>query len=203
MKVIARGAEATIEEGVWHGRKVVVKRRLEKTYRAKELDQSLRAARTKSEALLMTQARRSGVRTPLIYDIDLKGCSIVMEFIEGQTAKALLQESAQRESLATLIGAGVGRLHKANIVHGDLTTSNIIFPDAGTPCFVDFGLGEKSQELEKKGVDMHLLKEALGSAHSHFPGLYDCVVSAYLKEYKEGKPVLRIVEEIQKRGRYT
>jgi tRNA A-37 threonylcarbamoyl transferase component Bud32 len=166
MKVIARGAEATIEEGVWHGRKVVVKRRLEKTYRAKELDQSLRAARTKSEALLMTQARRSGVRTPLIYDIDLKGCSIVMEFIEGQTAKALL-------------------------------------PDAGTPCFVDFGLGEKSQELEKKGVDMHLLKEALGSAHSHFPGLYDCVVSAYLKEYKEGKPVLRIVEEIQKRGRYT
>ena len=179
MSEIARGAEAILTKGIWHERNVIIKERVKKGYRVDSLDTKLRASRTKSEANLMRLARDCGVRTPLIFDIDLVECRIVMEFASGPTAKAVLEDSDARLELAGQIGSGVGKLHAADIIHGDLTTSNIIMKDE--PVFIDFGLGEKSQELEKKGVDLHLLKEALDSAHSRFPELYDAVVSAYLE----------------------
>jgi Kae1-associated kinase Bud32 len=200
--VIARGAEAVIRKDIWHSRPAVFKERVSKTYRLKELDTRLRGSRTKSEAQLMFQARKAGVRTPLVYDIDLHSCTIVMEFLEGLTAKMVLQDLPNRMKLAYAIGQRVGRLHRADIIHGDLTTSNIIF-QGQEPCFIDFGLGEKSIEIEKKGVDMHLLKEALSSAHSEHNDLYSAVACGYVEEYPEGEKVLDLVEEIEKRGRYT
>ncbi len=201
-EIIARGAEAVLTKGEWHRRSVIMKERISKSYRAADLDRRLRQSRTKAEAMLMAKAREAGVRTPLIYDIDLAKCIIVMEFLEGLTAKKVLQELPNREQLAMEIGRKVARLHRADIIHGDLTTSNIIFqgPD---PCFIDFGLGERSQELEKKGVDMHLLKEALSSAHSEFDGLYDAVACGYVECYPEGEKVLALVDEIESRGRYN
>jgi len=201
-EVIARGAEAVLTKGTWHCRPVVVKERVTKAYRVAELDRRLRQSRTKSEAMLMAKAREAGVRTPLIYDIDLAKCVIVMEFLEGLTAKTVLQDLPNREQLAMDIGRKVARLHRADIIHGDLTTSNIIF-QGQEPCFIDFGLGERSGEMEKKGVDMHLLKEALSSAHSEFECLYDAVACGYVEEYPEGEKVLALVEEIESRGRYT
>ena len=200
--VIARGAEAVLTRGIWHERVVVIKERIVKSYRVAELDTRLRQSRTRSEAQLMAQARAAGVRTPVIYDIDMGKCIIVMEFLEGLTAKMVLQDLPNREHLAIAIGRRVGRLHAADIVHGDLTTSNIIF-QGQEPCFIDFGLGEKSQEMEKKGVDMHLLKEALSSAHSEHEGLFDAVACGYVEEYPEGERVLALVEEIEGRGRYN
>jgi Kae1-associated kinase Bud32 len=200
--IIARGAEAVIRRDVWHSRPVVFKERVSKAYRLKELDARLRSSRTKSETQLMFQARKAGVRTPLVYDIDLESCTIAMEFLEGLSAKMVLQDLPNRMSLAHAIGQRVGRLHRADIIHGDLTTSNIIF-QGQEPCFIDFGLGEKSHEIEKKGVDMHLLKEALSSAHSEHAELYDAVACGYVEEYPEGEKVLDLVEEIEKRGRYT
>jgi len=201
-EVIARGAEAVLTRGTWHSRPVVVKDRIPKTYRKPELDTRLREARTRSESQLMAHARRAGVRTPLIYDIDMGKCIIVMEFIEGIIAKMVLQELPNRKELAMAIGRQVGKLHRADIVHGDLTTSNIIF-QGQEPCFIDFGLGERSQEMEKKGVDMHLLKEALSSAHSEHSELYHAVACGYVDTYPEGERVLALVEEIEGRGRYT
>lgn len=202
MSVLAQGAEAIIRRDTWHGREVVVKERVKKAYRSAILDKRLRNSRVKAEAQLMSQARKAGVMTPLIYDIDLDSSSITMEFVEGSTAKHLLQESENRNDLARQIGLCVGRLHRADIVHGDLTTSNMILND-GDFYFIDFGLGEKSSESEKKGVDMHLLKEALESAHSEHLELYEHVAQAYLEEYPEGGKILELVKEIEKRGRYT
>ncbi|MFO7618643.1 MAG: KEOPS complex kinase/ATPase Bud32 [Thermoplasmata archaeon] len=200
--IIARGAEAVLTKGTWHGRPVIIKERIAKTYRVGELDIRLRLSRTRSEAQLMAQARAAGVRTPLVYDIDQAKCVIVMEFLEGLTAKAVLQELPNREQLAMEIGRKVSLLHRSDIIHGDLTTSNIIF-QGQEPCFIDFGLGERSQELERKGVDMHLLKEALGSAHSEHEGLFHAVACGYVEGYPEGERVLALVEEIESRGRYT
>ena len=200
--IIARGAEALIRTGEWHGRPIISKERVVKAYRLKELDARLRSSRTKSEAQLMFQARKAGVRTPLVYDIDLQTCTIVMEFLEGLSAKTVLQDLPNRMKMAHTIGQRVGRLHRADIIHGDLTTSNIIF-QGQEPCFIDFGLGEKSHEIEKKGVDMHLLKEALSSAHSEHEGLYTAVACGYVEGYPDGEKVLHLVEEIEKRGRYT
>ena len=199
--IIAQGAEAKIHRGQWHGREVIIKERVSKAYRPRELDTRLRNSRLKAEAQLISQARKAGVRTPLIYDIDLEKSSITMEFIDGPIAKTVLQNSPDREELAKTIGQSIGKLHNADLIHGDLTTSNMIFLN-NEPCFIDFGLGEKSPEPEKKGVDMHLLKEALSSAHSEFSGLYEIMASAYEKEYAEGKRILKLVHEIEKRGRY-
>ena len=199
--MIAQGAEAKIHRGQWHGREVIIKERVSKAYRPKELDSRLRNSRMKAEAQLMSQARKAGVRTPLIFDIDLENSSMTMEFIDGPTAKKMLDESPDREELARAIGQRIGRLHNADLIHGDLTTSNMLFLDK-EPCFIDFGLGEKSQELEKKGVDIHLLKEALSSAHSEHAGLYEIMTEAYVSEYSGGKKILKVVEDIEKRGRY-
>jgi len=201
MTLMARGAEATIRRGEWHSRPAVIKERVPKGYRAKELDSRLRASRTRSEAQLMALARGAGVCTPLIFDVDLTSCSITMEYLDGRTAKEVLKDSPDRREMAGLIGSRVGRLHAQDIIHGDLTTSNIIFK-AGEPCFIDFGLGERSREPEKKGVDMHLLKEALGSAHSEHEGLFDAVARGYVSEYPEGSQILKLVGEIEQRGRY-
>ena len=147
----------------------------------------------------------------MIYDIDLEKSSITMEFIDGPTAKQLLDDSSEREELAASIGNRIGRLHNADLIHGDLTTSNMLFLGIGQgsdehcyaePCFIDFGLGEKSPEPEKKGVDLHLLKVALSSAHSEFADLYEIMSSAYANEYSQGKKILKVVEDIEKRGRY-
>lgn len=211
MTIIAQGAEAIIHRGQWHGREVIIKERISKAYRPKELDIRLRNSRLKAEALLLSQARKAGVRTPLIYDIDLEKSAITMEFINAPTAKKVLDDSPERNELAASIGEKIGKLHNADLIHGDLTTSNMLFIDGEQgsnenclpePCFIDFGLGEKSPEPEKKGVDMHLLKEALSSAHSLHPGLYEIMASAYEKEYSEGKKILKIVEDIERRGRY-
>ena len=199
--IIAQGAEAKIHRGQWHGREVIIKERVSKAYRPKELDTRLRNSRLKAEAQLISQARKVGVRTPLIYDIDLANSSMTMEFIDGPIAKSMLQNSDERETLAASIGQRIGKLHNAHLIHGDLTTSNMLFLNK-EPCFIDFGLGEKSPEPEKKGVDMHLLKEALRSAHSEHSGLYEIMASAYEKEYPDGKRILKLVEEIEKRGRY-
>lgn len=201
MTLIAQGAEAVIRKASWHSRPVVVKERVPKAYRAKELDSRLRSARTRSEAQLMAYARKAGIITPLIFDVDITSCSITMEFVEGPTAKTVLQDSPERLDMANIIGSRVGRLHKADVIHGDLTTSNIIFRGR-EPCFIDFGLGERSTEQEKKGVDLHLLKEALGSAHSEHAGLFAAVADGYVSEYPEGGQILKLVEEIEQRGRY-
>ena len=139
---------------------------------------------------------------PIIYDVYVANSKMVMQHVKGRTAKEILQASNDRMEHAKAVGKNTGLLHTNDIVHGDLTTSNMIF--AGEELyFIDFGLGEKSAEDEKKGVDLHLLKEAVDSAHSEFPGLYDAIIEGYLAAYPDGGKIVSLVGEIEKRGRYS
>ena len=199
---VKRGAEATITRGEWRGRQVVAKERLPKAYRDPSLDKHLRISRTRREASLMAEARKYGVLTPLVYDIDIVNSIIVMEYIEGELAKDIIQNSGDRNEIARMIGRSVGVLHSKGLVHGDLTTSNMMVQN-GKIYLIDFGLGERSQEPEKMGVDLHLLKEAMDSAHSQFPELFDHISRGYLETYENGKKILAIVADIEKRGRYS
>ena len=69
--------------------------------------------------------------------------------------------------------------------------------------FIDFGLGEKNSEIEAKGVDLHVLMEAIESTHSKYSKCFEYVLEGYRKEYK-GNPehVINKIDEIVKRGRY-
>jgi Kae1-associated kinase Bud32 len=186
------------------GRAVVTKQRVVKGYRHPVLDRSLQAFRIKNEVRLMFEARSAGIAVPVIYSVDLAGNKIVMEEIQGMRVKDALEEMPvdQAEKVCRKIGEIAGRLHANDIVHGDLTTSNMLL-DGERIVLIDFSLGSKSSELEDKGVDMHLLEEAFHSAHYRRAGLHDSVKDSYLKAYDGGADVLRKVKEIEKRGRYT
>ncbi|PMB74925.1 Kae1-associated kinase Bud32, partial [Candidatus Bathyarchaeota archaeon] len=205
--LMKKGAEASLYLTRWHGRKVVIKKRLPKKYRPPQLDERIRIYRTIHEPQLMSEAKKAGVPTPTIFLVDVNEASIIMEFIEGIQVKQLLSKitKSERENICRKIGALIGKLHARGIIHGDLTTSNMILTDEGKIYFVDFGLGEKTRELEAIGVDLHLMKRALQSTHFRFTEeCFDAVIEGYSKVLgaKNTKGVLEKVKEIERRGRY-
>jgi len=206
--LIKKGAEANLYLARWHGRKVVIKKRLAKKYRPPKLDKHIRTYRTVHEPRLIHEAKKAGVPTPIIFMVDLKKTTIIMEFIEGKQIKQLLNEISKdkREKLCMEIGELVGKLHNYGIIHGDLTTSNMILTSEGKIFFVDFGLGEKTKELEARGVDLHLLKRALQSTHFGFADeCFKAVIEGYSRIVgaDAAKRVLDKVREIERRGRYV
>jgi TP53 regulating kinase-like protein len=206
--LIKKGAEASLYLTDWHGRKVIMKKRLPKKYRPSKLDEHIRTYRTIHEPQLMHEAKKAGVPTPTIFLVDLKNATIIMEFIEGKQVKQLLSEvtKSERQSLCLKIGELIGRLHEYGIIHGDLTTSNMILDSEGKIFFVDFGLGEKTKELEARGVDLHLMKRALQSTHFRFTEeCFDAVIRGYSKVLgaETVKSILDKIKEIERRGRYV
>ena len=205
--LVKKGAEASLFLEDWQDRKVIMKHRLPKKYRLPEIDEKIRIYRTIHESILLHSAKEAGVPTPTIFLVDLTESNIVMEFVEGKQVKHILDElsSEERQSLGKHLGKLIGRLHCNNIIHGDLTTSNMILTNSGKVVFVDFGLGEKTIELESKGVDLHLMKRAFQS--THFRYAEECF-NAVLEGYAEvvggemAKKVLGKIREIEKRGRY-
>jgi len=202
-RLIKRGAEAEILLSEWMGRKAILKRRTPKSYRLRIIDERLRGTRTKEEAKLLLDARKAGVRVPLIYDVDLRKGQITMEKIEGKRIKDILDglKSSEREEVCRHLGRGIARLHRANIIHGDITTSNL-FLSNNSIVWIDFGLGEKSEEIEQKAVDLHVLMEVFESTHHKCKECFSWVVEEYGKEHKDAKRVTKRMENLIKRGRY-
>jgi len=206
--LIKKGAEANLYLVDWHDIKVVVKKRLPKKYRPSKLDEEIRTYRTIHEPQLMHEAKKAGVPTPTIFLVNAKDATIIMEFIEGKQMKQLLGEvtESERQGLCLKIGELIGRLHEYGIIHGDLTTSNMILDSEGKVFFVDFGLGEKTKEIEARGVDLHLMKRALQSTHFRFTReCFDAVIAGYSKVLgaETVKDILDKIREIERRGRYV
>ncbi len=208
MVLIKKGAEASLYLENWHNRKVIMKRRLPKKYRIPELDLMIRSQRTIHEPHIIHKAKEAGVPTPTIFMVDVAEANIVMEFVEGKQVKEVLDNvsAEERLRLSKLIGKMIGRLHKHGIIHGDLTTSNMILTPYGKVVFVDFGLSERSKELEPKGVDLHLMKRTLQSTHyKHAKECFKAVMSGYAEAVgtEEAKKVAAKIRDIAKRGRYV
>ena len=204
VEIVRRGAEAEIRIGTWMGRRVIVKSRVPKRYRHAQLDLSLRTSRTKNEARLIQDARRCGVPTPIIYDIDLEEAEIVMEEIRGERVKDVLalEDPTSIEAICREIGRLTAMLHRNGIVHGDLTTSNMMIRD-GSIWLIDLSLGGRNAEIEEMGVDLHLIKEAFQSAHSEIFDSFQIVLDSYRMHFDKADEVLKRVEDIEGRGRYT
>ncbi len=206
--LLKKGAEASLYLEEWQGRKVVMKRRLPKAYRLSALDETIRAYRTVHEPQIIHRAKEAGVPTPTIYLVDIANANIIMEFIEGKQVKQVLNDlsRAERISLCRHIGTLIGHLHNHGILHGDLTTSNMILTSHGKVFFVDFGLSERSDELEARGVDLHLMKRALQSTHYRYAkGCFELVMAGYSEVVGKdaAEDVLNKVREIERRGRYV
>jgi len=219
--IIARGAEAVIiKKGNY-----VIKNRVEKSYRHPIIDEKLRKSRTKAEAKLLEKASTI-IHVPKVLKTDEQRKTIELEFINGKKLSDSL-EKLNFISVCKQIGKSLAKLHDNNIIHGDLTTSNIIYVEDNKTkdskkhqsenynindksvhekldkvYFIDFGLGFHSNKIEDKAVDLHLIKEALEAKH---PSIYEQAFKAILAGYKSSinyNKVLKQLEAVEKRGRY-
>ncbi len=208
VKLLKKGAEATLFLAQWQGREVVIKKRLTKKYRPAALDERIRDYRTIHEPQLIHEAKKAGIPTPFIYLVDTTNSMIVMEYIKGQRLKEKLNSatSSRRKDLCETLGRLVGRLHKWGIVHGDLTTSNMILGSQERMYLVDFGLGEKRADLEARGVDLHLMKRAFQSVHFRWADeCFDAALEGYAEIFESGtvQKISKKISEIERRGRYV
>ncbi len=203
-KILYRGAEAEICRSKYLGRDVVQKRRVKKSYRINEIDDQLIASRTKEEAKLMAESRTVGVSVPVIYDVDLPHGIITMEYLAGKRVKDILNtlDEQERKKICQMIGESIARLHNHDIIHGDITTSNMILLNDRI-YFIDFGLGCKTIETEAKGVDLHVLMEAFESTHSKFSSCFQYVFEGYRGQFQgNASEVMKKIKDIVQRGRY-
>ena len=191
--LIAKGAESNIIKSSYMGEDAVIKARIPKNYRIAEIDNKIRKSRCKLEAKLLSDAKRAGVRTPVLYDVDLNEKSILMEAIDGVMLKDVINDD-----LAYKTGLEISKLHSADIIHGDITSSNIMLRDDEL-VFIDFGIGRYSDLEEDKAVDLLVLKKSLQSIdYEKALSYFDSV----LKGYNNPK-IIDKISDIEHRGRYT
>jgi len=186
-----KGAEATVEIK----EDKVIKTRETKKYRHNKLDEKIRTERTKTEKRLIDDARKHGVKVP---KAEKTGKNVLeLEKIEGRSLKDLVEDSPE---LLEDLGENLAYLHKANIIHGDLTTSNCLVDN--DTYLIDFGLAFRSERFEDKAVDIHLLKQVLNSSHPEAAKeAWNSFLEGY-SNYEESVRVLKQLEEVESRGRY-
>jgi len=195
--IIATGAEAVLiqEDGK------LIKKRIKKGYRLPVIDEKLRKQRTKKESKLLEKAGKL-ILTPKIIKTDEKNKEIDMEFIQGLKLSEHLDNLSNALEVCHKIGENIAHLHDAGIIHGDLTTSNMILSKDNSLYFIDFGLGFESTKIEDKAVDLHLIKQALEAKHfAHAEEFFKHILEGY-KTSKYFKETIKRLEAVEKRGRY-
>ncbi len=196
-KIIQQGAEAKIVLS----NNLIVKDRIKKFYRIKDLDEKIRKQRTRSEKKLLEKASKI-INAPNPFPLK-EFNKIEMPFIEGKKLSEDLDffSLEKQKEICKMIGESIAKLHNADIIHGDLTTSNMLLKE-GKVYFIDFGLGYISRKIEDKAVDLHLLKQALEAKHFlNWEILFEQVLHGY-KSYKEHSKVRERLKAVEKRGRY-
>jgi len=201
--IIQRGAEAVLYLSQEDGREVLVKERTAKGYRVPELDRKIRSQRARREHNIMEKARAAGLDVPRTSLSD--DCTIRMDYVRGERLKDVFNgmKPEERAKVCEKVGLAVAKLHSAGIMHGDLTTSNMIIDKDGRLFLIDFGLAKLSNKAEDYAVDLFLLYEAIKSTHfSHLEEAWKTVIKAYVHNYVNSEAVLERMEGIKKRRRY-
>ncbi|KAH0487150.1 MAG: uncharacterized protein KVP18_000023 [Porospora cf. gigantea A] len=196
--------------GDWNGRKVLCKERVVKNYRHPDLDRQLTQHRMLQEVRNARRLRTAGVDSPFVYFADFTKRVVFYEFIEGATVQQYLESCTDDQAQTTFraIGVMLARMHGKNLIHGDLTTANLMVRadengfKPSEVCVIDLGLSYTSTSTEDKAVDLFVLKKAFlsahGIAHSHLLGH---ALLGYRKHSEEAANVLSRLEVVELRGR--
>jgi Kae1-associated kinase Bud32 len=192
-KILFQGAEATISKQ----KNTILKQRIPKIYRLPEIDKKLRIQRTRKEIKLLEKLHKT-IKVPEV--ISFSENTIALQEIKGKRLADCLEKLSNKTKQAREIGLSLAKMHSLGVIHGDLTTSNMINAKDGI-YFIDFGLGYESDSVEDKAVDLHVLKEALNAKHpSHAQQFFKSIISNY--KSKDSKKVLERFEIVESRGRY-
>ncbi|KAH6844944.1 Serine/threonine-protein kinase BUD32 [Chaetomium sp. MPI-CAGE-AT-0009] len=239
--LITQGAEGRLYKTTHlaRDRPCALKYRPPKPYRHPILDARLTKARISSEAKVLERCWREGVPVPAVYAMDPAAGWMMMEWIEGIPVRVGINEwlgerpeggaeetpqAADETPLVDLmkrIGAAIGALHKTGVVHGDLTTSNMMLRPAGgvgqadgsagneakaravegDVVLIDFGLATQSMSDEDRAVDLYVLERAFASTHPRAERLFSTLLESYKSTFKKASSVLLKLEDVRMRGR--
>ncbi|KAJ7051198.1 kinase-like domain-containing protein [Mycena amicta] len=234
--LISQGAEAAIYKARLSSDDaeppILLKHRFQKGYRHPTLDSSLTRSRVAGEARALLKCLRAGVNVPSLRMVDASEGVLGIEWIDGLSLRRLLpggtpdeeedeseEQSALEEYgismdvLMDLIGRELAKLHLADVIHGDLTTSNMMLRhprsftsrDSSIPTelvLIDFGLSYHSTLVEDKAVDLYVLERAFASTHPESEPLFASVLKAYEQGMgKEWSAVSRRLDDVRLRGR--
>lgn len=195
MQQIAQGAEAI----VYKDADKIVKHRVSKGYRHPGLDLQLRKARTRREAKVLEKLSAANIPAPKLLQMDDKEMKIAMSHLPGDKLRDVFESNALLYAFA--LGSLLGRIHQQDIIHGDMTTSNVIVVNNQLHA-IDFGLSFFSQKIEDKATDLHVLFQALESRHySVFEESALEVEKGYAEAYPDASLVLKQLEKVELRGR--
>ncbi|MHA1972211.1 MAG: KEOPS complex kinase/ATPase Bud32 [Candidatus Hodarchaeales archaeon] len=203
-KILTKGAEAVISQGVFLGKDVIFKHRVKKTYRLPYIDSKVRIHRLKAEAKILSHAWRLGIKVPSLLGIDYDNNILIIELIQGEPLFSFMKNKDPDFLRSTfhLIGSQVGILHQYDIIHGDLTVFNIIMDVQLEPWLIDFGLAQISNEVERKADDILTFYSTLGAIFSANKILFESFIKGYFESYKDGQKTLEQMKRIQSRARY-
>jgi TP53 regulating kinase and related kinases len=219
-ELIKQGAEGKLYIDLFNGQKCLVKERFVKNYRHPDLDKSLTKSRMKAEQKAIQRCSTAGVVTPKLLNVDFNTRKMYMEYLEEAiTAKLFIDQrigDGKKESeialksLGDTIGLVIRKMHDHNIIHGDLTTSNMMIRlkqdesliTINNLIMIDFGLSSYSASPEDKGVDLYVLERALLSTHSKQPDFFPVILEAYKGNNTKGcQEIINKFEEVRARGR--
>ncbi|KAF7563056.1 hypothetical protein G7046_g1075 [Stylonectria norvegica] len=205
-----------------------LKYRPPKRWRHPILDQRLTKHRILSEARILAKCRRDGLRVPAVYAVDEAAGWLMLEWIRGGPVRAAINESlgsrtegieedADLKNLLRRMGTAIGKMHQIGIVHGDLTTSNIMLDPwptnssngqsnnqsicDGEVVIIDLGLANTGEREEDRAVDLYVLERAFGSTHPRAECIFHELLDAYRVTFKQAPAVLKKLEEVRMRGR--
>jgi len=205
MELIAKGAESNL----YRDGEILIKERLKKEYRIREIDEKLRKKRTLSESRLLKKLKNGKVNVPDIVNVDEQNFKIFMKFIGGNLMKDIEVENDKDKDDLTGIGMQLGKqiakMHRLNVIHNDLTTSNIIVQNHEI-YIIDFGLSFTSQRDEDKATDLVVLEHSLNVTGFGF--LFEDVITGYKEEYEKSgleqkaAQIFKRFKEVKKRVRY-
>ncbi|XP_066950388.1 EKC/KEOPS complex subunit TP53RK-like [Macrobrachium rosenbergii] len=214
-ELLTQGAEGRVFTTSWLGQSVIVKQRFPKTYRHPDLDAQITRERIKAEARALVRCRSFGIRTPAVYDVDFTTNEIVLEEInDSVTVRNFIYDAVNKQqsmngpvfmNLAEKIGKTLAKLHDNNIIHGDLTTSNMLLVppyDTSDIILIDFGLSSVDERPEDKAVDLYVLERAVLSTHPNTELFVQQVLSVYKTAGgKAAAEVINRLDEVRMRGR--
>ncbi|KAI8594773.1 kinase-like domain-containing protein [Dissophora ornata] len=206
-ELIKQGAEAKVYLVPFCQRQAIIKERFAKTYRHPTLDKKLTSRRVTQEARCLYRCQKALIDTPTVYMVDLDKSLIYMEYIEGTSVRDyLVTEEAHtpeaQKRVAVEIGHALGRMHNIDVIHGDLTTSNLLMrQESGSVVLIDFGLSYVSQLIEDKAVDLYVLERAFTSTHPNTEVMFAQILEAYGESGKASKQILKKLEDVRMRGR--